>query len=70
LSAPKGTPRPIIDKIAAVARQALGDPETQKALEAQGYAANFLGPDDFRKFYANEVAKWSKVAEAVGALSD
>ena len=70
LSAPKGTPRPIIDKLADAARQALGDPETQKALEAQGYAAKFLGPDDFRKFYANEVAKWSKVAEAIGALGD
>jgi len=70
LSAPKGTPRPIIDKLVDAAHQALGDPETQKALEAQGYTAKFLGPDDFRRFYANEVAKWAKVTEAIGALSD
>ena len=36
LSAPKGTPRPIIDKLADAAHQALGDPEAQKALGGTG----------------------------------
>jgi tripartite-type tricarboxylate transporter receptor subunit TctC len=70
LSAPKGTPRPIIDKLVDAARQALADPEAQKALEAQGYTAKFLGPEAFRSFYASEVSKWSKVTEAIGTLND
>ena len=60
----------MIDKLADAAHQALDDPEAQKALAAQGYTAKFLGPDEFDKFYANEVAKWAKVTEAIGALSD
>jgi tripartite-type tricarboxylate transporter receptor subunit TctC len=70
LSAPKGTPRPIIDRLAASARQALAEPDTLKALEAQGYSPKFLGPDEFRVFYAAEVAKWAKVASAIGTLNE
>jgi tripartite-type tricarboxylate transporter receptor subunit TctC len=70
LSVPKNTPRPIIDKLATAARKLLDDPEAQKALAAQGYTAKFLGPDDAAKFYDNEVAKWAKVTDAIGALSD
>ncbi len=67
LSAPKNTPKPVIDKLADAARKSLDDPEAQKALAAQGYTAKFLGPAEFDKFYAAEVAKWAKVTDAIGS---
>ena len=67
LSAPKNTPKPVIDKLADAARKSLDDPEAQKRLAAQGYTAKFLGPADFDKFYASEVAKWAKVTDTIGA---
>jgi tripartite-type tricarboxylate transporter receptor subunit TctC len=66
LSAPKGTPKPIIDKLADAARKSLDDPETLKVLDQQGYTPKYLGPAEFEKFYASEVTKWSKVANAIG----
>ncbi len=66
LSAPKKTPKAIIDKLAAAARKSLEDPEALKALERQGYSPKYLGPEEFEKFYASEVAKWSKVTSSIG----
>jgi len=70
LSVPKGTPRPIIDKLAAAAQASLNDPETQKALAAHGYTLKFSGAEEFGKFYQNEVAKWAKVADAIGTIGN
>jgi tripartite-type tricarboxylate transporter receptor subunit TctC len=70
ISAPKATPRPIIEKLAAAAKKALDDPDTQKALAAQGYTPSYLGPVEFGKFYQNEVNKWGKVVAANPALSN
>jgi tripartite-type tricarboxylate transporter receptor subunit TctC len=70
LSAPKGTPRPVIDKLAAAAKKALEEPDTQNALAAQGYTSKFLDPDEFAKFYQSEVVKWAKVADAIGTLGE
>jgi tripartite-type tricarboxylate transporter receptor subunit TctC len=67
LSAPKATPKPIIDKIANAARLSLDDPDTLRALESQGYSPKYLGPEEFQKFYASEAVKWSKVADAINA---
>jgi tripartite-type tricarboxylate transporter receptor subunit TctC len=66
LAAPKGTPKPIIDKLADAAKKALNDPDAQKSLDAQGYVPKYLGPADFTKFYNDEVAKWAKVTPAIG----
>jgi tripartite-type tricarboxylate transporter receptor subunit TctC len=70
LSVAKGTPRPIVDRLAAAAQKALDDPDAQKTLAAQGYTLKFSGPEDFGKFYQNEVTKWSKVAEAIGPIGN
>jgi tripartite-type tricarboxylate transporter receptor subunit TctC len=67
LSAPKGTPKAIVDKLADAAKKALEDPETLKSLAASGYTPLYMGPADFAKFYQDEVVKWSKVAAAINA---
>jgi len=66
LLAPAGTPRPVIERLAAAVDQSLKSPEMVKALAAQGFDPLFAGPDQFDKFYRDEVVKWGKVVDAVG----
>jgi tripartite-type tricarboxylate transporter receptor subunit TctC len=66
LAAPKGTPRPVIDKLAASLKQTLAAPDVQAALAKQGFTPMPMGPEEFGKFYISEAAKWAKVVNAVG----
>jgi tripartite-type tricarboxylate transporter receptor subunit TctC len=59
--APAGTPKEIVDRIAAEARKALADPATRKLLADQGIVAVGNTPDEFRAFVAEEIARWAKV---------
>ncbi len=70
MTVPKGTPRSVIDKLAAAVTKALDDPDTRRALTAQGYTSLAAGPEAFGKFYRNEVAKWAKVVDAIGTLGN
>ncbi len=66
LAAPKGTPRPVIEKLNATLKTALALPEVQETLAKQGFTALDLGPEEFGKFYAAEADKWAKVVNAIG----
>ncbi len=69
LSAPKGTPKPIIDKLNQALAAALDDPATVKRLSDLGYdvvPAEQRSPAYFNKFFQDEVALWAKV---LGGLS-
>jgi len=66
LAAPKGTPRPVIDKVSAALKKTLAMKDVQQALAKQGFTAMEMGPEEFAKFYASEAAKWAKVVNAVG----
>ncbi len=64
LSAPKGTPRPIIEKLSKALDVALADPEVAKRFADLGYdvpSPKERGADYFDKFYKDEVALWAKV---------
>ncbi len=66
LLAPAGTPRPIIDRLAAATAQALATPDLKTAFAAQGFEAQVGTPEQFDALYRGEVAKWAKVIEATG----
>jgi tripartite-type tricarboxylate transporter receptor subunit TctC len=66
LTAPKGTPRAVIDKLAAALEKTLATADVQEALSKQGFTPMTLGPEEFGRFYAAEAAKWAKVVNAVG----
>jgi tripartite-type tricarboxylate transporter receptor subunit TctC len=68
LAAPKGTPRPVIDKLNAALKKALAMPDVKQALAKQGFTAMELGPVEFAKFYAAEAAKWAKIVDTVGLV--
>jgi tripartite-type tricarboxylate transporter receptor subunit TctC len=69
LLAPAGTPRPMIDKVAAAAHQAMHAPEALETLRKQGYEPLDAGPDDFTAFIGSEIVRWTNVARAAGLKS-
>jgi tripartite-type tricarboxylate transporter receptor subunit TctC len=66
LAAPKGTPRPVIEKLSAALKKTLALPEVQQAMDKQGFTPMEMGPEEFAKFYDTEAKKWAKVVSAVG----
>ena len=67
LFAPAGTPRPIVDKLAAEAKQILDLPGVIAALHAVGAEPAPLGPDALATFARAERAKWKEVVRVSGA---
>jgi tripartite-type tricarboxylate transporter receptor subunit TctC len=67
LFAPAGTPRPIVEKLAAEAKRILGLPEVVAALHAVGAEPAPLGPEAFAAFAGAERAKWKEVVRVSGA---
>lgn len=61
LVAPKGTPKPIIDKINATVEKILAKPEVIKQLESLGAVAEKNTPEQFSKFVNDETKTWGDV---------
>ena len=70
LAVPKGTPRPIIDKLNKAINAALADPAMKAKLAELGGAPIAGTPEDFGKIIADETAKWAKVVTATGATAE
>ncbi len=68
LFVPTGTPRPIVDKLAAAAKQAMHTPAAMAALSKQGDDPLDGGPDRFAAFMKSEIARWKKVAQVAGMV--
>ncbi len=71
--APKGTPKPVLDKLNAALREALKDPDFIKRQEALGAVVvtdNRLTPEGHKKFVADEIAKWGPAIKAAGQYAD
>jgi tripartite-type tricarboxylate transporter receptor subunit TctC len=66
LMAPAGTPRPVIDRLARAADDALRTPEVQSVLRNAGIDPLGGTPEDFAELIRVEVEKWAKVAQAAG----
>jgi tripartite-type tricarboxylate transporter receptor subunit TctC len=65
--APKGTPKPIIDKLAAALDQALDDPGVQTRLTGLGGSLpskDERAPAKFSGFVKAEIARWSPILKA------
>jgi tripartite-type tricarboxylate transporter receptor subunit TctC len=68
LAAPAGTPRPVVDRLAAALKQALDSPDVEQAFAKQGYVALRGTPEEFGAFYRNEAAKWKKIIDSIGSI--
>ncbi len=68
--APKGTPRPIIDKLNAELKKALADPGVASKLTAQTLDPFHLTPEQFASRMKSDYDKYEKVVKISGAKVD
>ncbi|HEX2137821.1 MAG TPA: tripartite tricarboxylate transporter substrate binding protein [Microvirga sp.] len=67
LFAPAGTPRPIVERLAAEVKTIFGSEEQKKKLVEVGAVATPTTPEEFVQFIAAERTKWQEVVKASGA---
>ncbi len=73
LYAPKGTPKPVLDKLNAALKAALKDADFDKREEALGAVIVTdarVNPAEHKKFVEAEIAKWGPVIKAAGQYAD
>jgi tripartite-type tricarboxylate transporter receptor subunit TctC len=70
LFAPAGTPRPIVDQIAAEVKRIWGLPDVIASLKSLGADPVVSAPDQFTTFTRVERVKWGEVVKASGVKVD
>ena len=71
--APKGTPKPILDKVNVALRTALKDPEVMKRMADLGAEIapdSKLTPEGLQSWLKAEIDKWGPVIRAGGTFAD
>ena len=68
LSAPKGLPAAMVDRLATALRTALAEPAIAAQLNAWGMVPGAATPAAFTAFVAGEVARWRPVVQAANAV--
>ena len=66
LFTPTGTPRPIVERLAAESLRILREPAIVQRFHAQGAEPSPLETAAFAAFVKSEIAKWAKVVAATG----
>ena len=59
--APKGTPKPVIEKFDAAVKQAIANPVVQERLGRGAFFVMDIGSEKFAAFHRREIERWSKV---------
>lgn len=71
LVAPKGTPKPIVDKIHQAVVRILNDPPVKERVDRSGnYINTSKSPEEFGAFIRKEADRWSKVLPETGIRYD
>jgi len=70
LSAPKGTPKPILDKLEAAMVKAFADPAARAKLESNGFVVVASKSPDYTAFVSSEVERWTKVIKTGGLKAE
>lgn len=66
LSAPKGTPKAIVDKLEAAMIKAFHEPSARAKLEATGFVVVASKSPEYTKFVQDEINRWTKVIQTAG----
>lgn len=66
LFAPAGTPKEIVAKINAELQKAIASEEFQKIFAQQGVETLGGSPEDFQRFFREQMDKWSRVVKSTG----
>jgi tripartite-type tricarboxylate transporter receptor subunit TctC len=70
ISAPKGTPREIVEKLNAAVNAALADPKVKSRINELGGEVLTGTPEDYGRYLRGEIARWAKVIEFSGAKGE
>jgi tripartite-type tricarboxylate transporter receptor subunit TctC len=70
LTAPAGTPAPVVVRIQQTVAKAFATPEVREKLLGQGAEPVANTPEAFGQYIRDEIAKWAKVVKASGAKVD
>lgn len=62
--APKATPQPVIDKLAADIKKVVEDPAFRKKAEEQGATADYMNPQQLAAMVKTEYANWAQVVKS------
>ena len=70
ISAPRGTPQPIIDKLETAITQAMDSPGVRQRLEALGFVVPPLGSKAYNAFVKSEQERWTRVIKTAGIKAE
>ena len=70
LMAPRGTPKPVIDRLNAEVGKVLARPDVKTAWNAQGAEPMTMTVGEFEKYLNADIAKWAKVIRGAGIKVD
>jgi len=70
LVAPKGTPKPIIDKLQQKVGQIMADPPVRDKFERTGAYPMIKTPEEFGQFIRQEAGRWQKVLQETNIKYD
>jgi len=66
VAAPKGLPKPLLDKIHAGILSLVKSPEFLKTMRNNGSEPKYNTPEEFRQFMLADMAKWADVVKRAG----
>jgi tripartite-type tricarboxylate transporter receptor subunit TctC len=66
MSVPKGTPKPIVDKLEAAMLQVMLSPAVKQRMESQGFVIPVQGSKPYTAFVSSELVRWTKVIKTAG----
>ena len=70
ISGPRGMPKDVVEKLNKEIVRIMALPQVQERLTRDEITTEPLTSDGFAKFVADEVAKWTPIAKASGALPE
>lgn len=68
--APKGTPRPVIDRINSELKEILALSEVKIAFETQGMVPSHSTPEAFKALIEKDAARWARLIERQKITAD
>ena len=70
LMAPKGTPKPVVDRLNAAVSKIVGQPEIKQLWSRQGAVPLVMSPDVFEKYARDDIEKWARVIQTANIKVD
>lgn len=70
ISAIKGTPKPIVDRLDAAMKKIMASAEIKQRLESVGFVVPPAGGEAYTKFVESEIALWTRVIKTAGIKAE